>query len=471
MNNLPVIPTPLFPRYIWMEEVTYSHIPIATLITAFMVLAPIIEYVGYRKKDMRYDRFARSLIWFSMILFSPGAALGTGIPMIIIGLYPEFWARWAGLFFGPLLLQFVFFLIEVVFLFFLYYLVWDRWQGKKKKLHMWMGVCAATTGLVIQFVWDGVGAYMTTPNGVALPGALESTIWNAKAFFNPSLWPLFTHRFFGNISYTMLLTGGVFAMKYMRAKDPKEHEYFKFSSDLAFSIGFISFFAMPFVGWWFAKVYQAEAPVAYNAIMGGHTATYFNIKLISIAFFVTVGSMYTFIRHREKKILLYILSGLLGTLWIVLTMHPDFHWLPGGVVVWRITYTIVIGGFIAFLWYLRSTKEWSYSQNKKGWPRIMLVAGLAAFLAFFMGGNARERARQPHSVYGQLAKPEVQDYETARFLVYDKCLPDGRTVRELKEMDFAEMADEEILGELCDSDDLTEGQATLVVQALRGGRL
>ena len=32
--DLPVIETPVFPRWVWMEEITYSHIPIATLVTA-----------------------------------------------------------------------------------------------------------------------------------------------------------------------------------------------------------------------------------------------------------------------------------------------------------------------------------------------------------------------------------------------------------------------------------------------------
>ena len=44
--DLPIIDTPIFPRWVWIEEITYSHIPIATLVTAFVVLAPIYEYVG-----------------------------------------------------------------------------------------------------------------------------------------------------------------------------------------------------------------------------------------------------------------------------------------------------------------------------------------------------------------------------------------------------------------------------------------
>jgi len=117
--NLPVIETPVFPRWVWIEEITYSHIPIATMITAYMLLAPTFELIGVLRKDPRWERLAKGFIWFSMILFSPGAALGTGIPVFLIGTYPEFWSRWSNLFFWPLVLQFGFFLAEVGFLFFL----------------------------------------------------------------------------------------------------------------------------------------------------------------------------------------------------------------------------------------------------------------------------------------------------------------------------------------------------------------
>ena len=450
-----------------MEEFTFSHIPIATLITAFMVIAPIIEWIGYRRKDARMDRFAKSLIWFSMILFSPGAALGTGIPMIIIGLYPEFWARFANLFFWPLVVQFGFFLLEVAFLFFFYYLVWDRWQGAKKKLHIIMGFVAMAWGLLIQFVWDAVGAYMMTPNGVQLPGALEATGWSAQAFFNQSVWPLFTHRFFGNISYAMLLVGGIFAIKYFRAKSREESDYFRFSSDLSFSIGFLAFFAMPFIGWAYSKVLQINAPVAYHAIMGGHSAKFFYVKLILIAFFVTVGSAYVFIRHREKKILHISVSVLLAALYIVLTLHPPLHWWPGGAFLWRASYTVILGGFIAFMWYLRA-KAKDFNIRRKIWPIVMFLAGIAAFFTFAFGAFSRERVRQPHSVYGQLAKPETTEKEAARFLIYEQCLSD-HSVREISSIDFDGWDDERILS-LCNSGNFSDQQAEIVVRALREGK-
>ncbi|HHO49008.1 MAG TPA: hypothetical protein ENN06_11250 [Desulfobacteraceae bacterium] len=88
--DLPVIDPPIFPRWVWIEEITYSHIIIATVINTLVLLAPIYEYIGMRRQDPRYDRLAKGFITFSLILFSPGAALGTGIPMWIMGTYPEF---------------------------------------------------------------------------------------------------------------------------------------------------------------------------------------------------------------------------------------------------------------------------------------------------------------------------------------------------------------------------------------------
>jgi len=394
---------------------TYSHIPIATLITAFLVLAPIYEYIGYRKKDLRYDRLAKSMVFFVMILYSPGAALGTGIPMFIIGLWPEFWSRWSNLFFWPLIVQFALFIMDVICLFFFYYLLWDRWQTRKR-LHIFFGVLTALFGLAIQAVWDSLGGYMTTPS-VEFPMVNEPVGWSAAAFFNPSFFPLFFHRFFGNISYTMLLMGGVFALKYWRQKDEAEKAYFGFAADLTFTIGFLSFFAMPFVGWFFAKIMQQHAPVAFHALMGGHTAPHFIIKMGLVALMVLLGGGYLFSRHKAKTILAAMTVGV-ASLYIVLHMHPPLHWLPGGDFVWRAFYTVVLVAVIGCFWYFSRRS----APIRERWKWAMFIAGMAASFAFIMGGFVRERSRQPYNVYKQLVKVEVLPREADRFLMYDKCI-------------------------------------------------
>ncbi len=415
--DLPVIDTPIFPRWVWMEEITYSHIPIATMITAFMVLAPIIEYIGYRKNDLRYDRMSKGFIWFAMILFSPGAALGTGIPVFIIGAYPEFWSRWSNLFFWPLMLQFVFFLCEVFFLFFFYYLTWDAWM-KRKRLHIIMGAIAAMFGLLVQAVWDSLGGYMLTTGGVDLPGVEEPVAWSAAAFFNPSFPFLFAHRFVGNISYVMLLVGGVFALRYMGTKSDKENKaYLGWAADWMFTLGLLSFFLMPLIGWFYARVIQANAPIAFSAIMGGHAAPHFTVKMALIMLFVVIGGAYLFVRHKSSAVPVAITVGL-AALSVVILAHPPLDWLGVGQdALWRGVCIAVLGGLIGLFWLMRGRVD----TERNYWRWLKFIAGLAAFFAFTLGGFVRERSKSPDTVYGEIVKPEVTQMEADRYLLYDKC--------------------------------------------------
>lgn len=422
--DIPVIETPVFPRWVWIEEITYSHIPIATLITAFMLLAPLFEYIGYRRKDPRLERLSKGMIWFVMILFSPGAALGTGIPVFLIGTYPEFWHRWSNIFFWPLIIQFCFFMIEVGFLFFAYYLTWDLWQKRHKILHIWMGVFAAFFGYMVQIVWDALGSYMTTP-GAPLPAVDDPVGWSAAAFFNPSFPMLLLHRTFGNFSYVMLLVGGVYAIKYMNrmnATDPKrieDRDYYRWGADFMFTIGLLTFFAQPIIGWFYAKVIQNHAPAAFAAIMGGHKGYIFTIKMALILIFLTIGATYLSVRHKSRWVPIALSAGLLSLLGII-HIHPPLYWVGGSETAWYAVSMLVPVALVALVWLVRGR----FTGDRKPWRWAMLVAGIAAFFTFALGGYTREASRNPDTVYGEIVKPEATQLEQDRWLMYRTCLTD-----------------------------------------------
>jgi len=418
--DLPVIETPVFPRWVWIEEITYSHIPIATLVTAFLLLAPLFEYIGMRRHDLRWDRLSRSMVWFAMILFSPGAALGTGIPVFIIGAYPEFWSRWANLFFWPLIIQFGFFLSEVFFLFFLYYLTWDRWADRKR-LHIAMGACAAFFSYMVQVVWDSLGSYMLTPGDAALPAVDQPVGWSLQAMLNPSFPLLLLHRTFGNFSYVMLLTGGVLALKYMgqKRKNPagENTAYFRWAAGTCSAIGFFCFFAQPIIGWFYARVIQREAPVAFMALMGGHSSVYFIIKMAMIVIFLITTGAFVVRRYAAKGVAWGATAGLLVVL-AVIWAHPPLMWIGGNAFAWRLVSTAVVLGSIGLIWACRGKG----TADQPAWQWAMFAAGLAAFFTFAMGGFVREHSKSPDTVYGQIVKPEWTDLEADRYLVYDKFL-------------------------------------------------
>jgi len=469
--DLPVIDTPVFPRWVWIEEITYSHIPIATLVTAYMLLAPVLEYIGMRRKDPRLDRLSKSFIWFSMILFSPGAALGTGIPVFIIGTYPEFWSRWSNLFFWPLVAQFLFFLAEVGFLFFGYYLTWDRWSNRKK-LHISMGVAAAMMGLLVQTVWDALGGYMMTPGGVALPAVDQPVGWSAQAFFNPSFPYLLTHRIFGNFSYVLMLTGGVFALRYMKApkkpedslgKELEDRAYFKWASNFCFITGFLFFFAMPIIGWGYARLIQAEAPVAFHAMMGGHVTTQLTVKMFLIAVMVVIATTYITMRYRGRALASAITAGLL-IVGCVIHLHPPLDWFGSNAIVWRVAVTVVIGAAIAWIWLMRGRGN----PDNKCWRWAMFVAGIAAFFTFCLGGFVREASKNPDTVYGEIVKPELTPMEADRYLVYKSCLGcHHRKTDELGDYDVKDwsktVADERVKRKMT----ITDDEAERIIRYLR----
>jgi cytochrome bd-type quinol oxidase subunit 1 len=413
--DLPVIDPPVFPRWVWIEEITYSHIPIATVVNTLVLLAPIFEYIGLRRNDPRFDRLAKGFVIFSLILFSPGAALGTGIPMWLMGTYPEFWSRWSNLFFWPLTAQFGFFLGEVVFLFFFYYLMWDRLRDRKR-LHIFYGCLAAFFTLSVQAVWDALGSYMMTP-AVSLPPINEPVAWSAAAFFNPSFPFLFWHRFFGNLSYVMLLTGGVFAIAALKAADQKEREYYDFASRVTFPLGFLAFFIMPLIGWGYATVIRQHAPVAFHAIMGGHVSPHFLVKMFFVAAMVIMGSVYLFTR-REPKWLRHSITAGLAVVLLVLLLHPPLPWLAGSRMAWSVGVSLALLLFVLFL-RMYAPKLGRY-ENFWHWSK--LAVGLLAFSAFILGGFVRERSRSPYTVYKEIVKPEMVAMEENRFLFYDKCL-------------------------------------------------
>lgn len=456
--DLPVIDPPIFPRWVWIEEITYSHIIIATVINTLVLLAPIYEYIGLRRQDPRYDRLARGFVTFSLILFSPGAALGTGIPMWIMGTYPEFWSRWANLFFWPLVAQFGFFLGEVIFLFFFYYLTWDKLR-ERKPLHIFLGCVAATFTLSVQFVWDALGSYMLTPSA-ALPMINQPVAWAAAAFFNPGFPFLFLHRFFGNLSYVMLLAGGIFAVGALRTKEAEQREYWAFAARVTFPVGFLAFFAMPLIGWGYASVIQQHAPVAFHAIMGGHVSPHFTVKMVLAGTMVLLGTVWLFAGKKHLWLRLMVTAGLLLTL-LVFLAHPPLRVLTESRTVWTAGLAAIFTALLLFLWLAAPRLK----DRHEFWQWTKLAIGLLAFSAFLIGGFVRERSRSPYTVYGEIVKPEVVEREADRFLFYDKCLG-CHAPGKLKKPQAADWRERIAIERRRPELDLTDEQAARIVRYL-----
>jgi len=214
----------------------------------------------------------------------------------------------------------------------------------------------------------------------------------------------------------MLLTGGVFALKHWRAKVDAERDYFGWGANLMFTVGFLAFFAMPFIGWGYARVIQANAPVAFHAIMGGHTGPHFTIQMGFVTALVGLDAAYFFARYRARAALGAVSLGMAALLLLLLN-HPPLAWVPGGKSGWQAASAAGLLGFVAVLWLAGRRLQ---PAAVGAWRWALFSAGMAAFCAFWVGGFVRERSKSPDTVYGEIVKPEVLDWEADRFLFFTR---------------------------------------------------
>jgi hypothetical protein len=174
---------------------------------------------------------------------------------------------------------------------------------------------------------------------------------------------------------------------------------------------------MPIIGWFYARVIQREAPIAFMALMGGHCSPYFIFKMMLIGVLLTVGGTYVVKRNGSKAIVWGTTAGLVVVLAVIMR-HPPLDWMGSSAAVWRLGSSAIVLALIGWLWLCRAKGD----PQRNAWQWAMFVVGLCAFFTFAMGGFVRERSKSPDTVYGEIVKPEWTDSEADRYLVYEKWL-------------------------------------------------
>jgi cytochrome d ubiquinol oxidase subunit I len=395
-----------------------THILFAAFIIGAVIIAATSEYMGMITKQPKYERFARSLARFVVLLFASGAALAITFVLALITLFPVFFSYLQNIFFWVFLVEAFMFLGQIIIVY-AWYNVWDK-LAYRKSLHVVFGFIAGFFGLMAMTMINSVASYMLTP-------AEAPATDLARAFLNQTFVPLNMHRFVGNFSYAGFLIAGWAAWRYLRVTREDDREYYDWMGHWGMIWGFGFFILQPVIGYGYLKGIRESSPEAFNVIMLGDKAWTFNLLAIWLAILGTASVAYFLHRLRfavkPMDTLRKLSVGALAfmALFSFLNVIPSNAMIVPGLLEfadgentliplgsmypWKYIGLIgmMIVGFFVIALYLKATADGFRFGTSSRWSQFaLLTTAVVVVLTMITMGYTRETARRVDNDPGYL---------------------------------------------------------------------
>ena len=258
---------------IWV--VAQLHLLFAAFVLAVPIFALIIEFIGFKTGDKRYDKLALEFTRLLSVSFSLTATFGAFLTFMLIALYPKF-TNYLMSVFSPTFLPYVLlFFLEAGFLYTYYY----GWGKFSPRVHLLLGLGLNVVGTCIMLIANAWLTFMMSPNGVSEKGALIST-WDAVR--NYTWMPINVHRFIANIAFGGSVAGAYAAFKFLSAKSDEERAHYDWMGYIGNFVAICGFLPLPFAGYWLAKEIYAYSQTLGLTMMGGAFSWLFIIQAVLI---------------------------------------------------------------------------------------------------------------------------------------------------------------------------------------------
>lgn len=416
IGNLDV---PVIGKNVVIAVLVQTHILFAAFIIGAVLIAATSEYLGMITKQSRYERFARNLARFVVLLFASGAALAITFVLALVTLFPVFFSYLQNIFFWVFLVEAFMFLGQIIIVY-AWYNVWDK-LAYRKSLHVVFGFVAGFMGLMAMTMIDGVASFMLTPAKADVDNV-------ARTFMNQTNVPLNMHRFIGNFSYVGFLVAGWAAWRYLRVTREDDREYYDWMGHFGLIWGFGFLIIQPVIGYGYLKGIRESSPEAFNTIMLGDKAWVFNLLAIWLLILSLASTAYFVhkLRFSVKRMdfLRKLSVGALGftALFTILNVIPaDMNLIPqigmvfmggedtkiplGSMYPWKYIGLIgmmLVGAFVIGL-YLRASASGFHWGRASRWSQFALITcAVTVVLTMVTMGYTRETARRVDNDPGYL---------------------------------------------------------------------
>jgi cytochrome d ubiquinol oxidase subunit I len=380
------------------------HLLFAAFVLAVPIFALIIEFIGYRTKDKRYDRLAHEFTKLLSVSFSLTATFGAMLTFGLIILYPKFTTYLVSVF-SPTFLPYVgLFFFEAFFLYTYYY----GWGKFSPRVHLALGLGLNVVGTGIMLIANAWLTFMTSPSGISEKGALIST-WDAVR--NYTWMPINVHRIIANVAFGGSVAAAYAAFKFLGAKTDEERAHYDWMGYIGNFVAICAFLPLPFAGYYLAKEIYAYSQTLGLTMMGGAFSWLFIIQAVLIGNLFLAANYYLWLgmgritgAEQFQKYIKYLLiliatcfavwatpRSIISTVSEVRAMggsaHPALQFL--GVMSAKNTAVnlLILTTFLSFLLYRRSGKTptvaWAKAGNRAQLAIFLVAASIVIFLGVF----------------------------------------------------------------------------------------
>ncbi len=385
---------------IW--AVAQLHLLFAAFVLAVPLFAFIIEVIGYKTGDERYDHLAYEFTKLLSVSFSLTATFGAALTFMLIVLYPKF-TNYLMSVFSPTFLPYVLLFFAEAFFLYTYYYGWGKFHPLT---HLGLGLGLNLVGTAIMFIANAWLTFMMSPHGVSDAGAVLSL---RDAIFNPTWMPINVHRVIANVAFGGSVAGAYAAFKFLQAETDEERAHYDWMGYIGNFVAISAFLPLPFAGYWLAKEIYAFSQTLGLTMMGGAFSWLFIIQAVLIGNLFLAANYYWWLGMGRvegynplQKFIKYLLAGItlcfmvwatprsiIATVSEIRAMGGSAHPILGYLGVMSAKNTavniLILTTFMSFLLYRRTGKVATVAWAKKGHAAQLAIFAAAAFIVIFLG--------------------------------------------------------------------------------------
>jgi cytochrome bd-type quinol oxidase subunit 1 len=385
---------------IW--AVAQLHLLFAAFVLAVPLFAFIIEAIGYKTKDLRYDRLAYEFTKLLSVSFSLTATFGAFLTFMLIILYPKF-TNYLMSVFSPTFLPYVLLFFAEAFFLYTYYYGWGKFHPL---VHLGLGLGLNLVGTAIMFIANAWLTFMMSPRGVSDSGAVIS-VWDAV--YNFTWMPINVHRVIANIAFGGSVAAAYAAFKFLQAETDEERAHYDWMGYIGNFVAILAFLPLPFAGYWLAKEIYAYSQTLGLTMMGGAFSWLFIIQAVLIGNLFLAANYYLWLgmgrvegAQPVQKFIKYLLVGIavcfaiwatprsiIATVSEVRAMGGSTHPILGFLGVMSAKNTavniLILTTFMSFLLYRRTGKIATVAWAKTGHAVQLAIFAAASLFVIFLG--------------------------------------------------------------------------------------